>query len=159
VERKLYGVRGWLLVVLLGWLACGVLAGDHLARNAGLWLDAGRWYALTQPNGAAYHPRWELILWARLASDFLAANGAVFLGILLLQRRRATRVWAPWYFLLVLTIVWQEVAVTRDLPGGVLQSPFSANVWREWQSPIAVVCAAGSLYFYISRRARLTLGR
>ena len=146
-------ISGWLLLVALG----VVVGPARVAMNLWQVLPAyglDRWFALTAPGGAEYHPMWAPALLWELTANLALLVGGLLVMVLFFQRRSSVP--RLYIGLLVLSVASQVIDIA--LQAAVPDLSADGSVAKQLTRSVLGLLLWGA-YFRRSVRVRETFVR
>lgn len=151
VDKELQGLRGWLILVMIGVVAFPVMTLKFLI-DTGPSFALDVWTNLTVAGNAGYHPLWAPALLFELSANLALLVFSTLLVILFFQKRRnVPRIYIG-ISVLGICISLGDLLLTSNIPAA---AEFGNDEWRELGKSIFRLLVWGS-YFLVSRRVKST---
>ena len=148
-----HGIRGWLILPLLGLIFTPLRTGLMTVKDVLPALQPETWHALTTPGTKAYHPLWAPVIGFELAANCLIIAAAITLVWLFFRKsKRVPMLMVAWY---VGTILVQiiDLLLAGQIPAVAAQQ--DSEGIKELGRSIAVAMI-WIPYFLVSKRVKNT---
>ena len=151
-ENRLAGIGGWLILLAFGVIVSPVASLWALITVAVGAFGGGRWAALAQPGGVAYHPMWGPTLLFELVANL--AMTALTLLVAVLFFRKSTRLPKLFIGVLLAALVVRIVDVLLASQIPALEEPTALSVLGIVRA--FLICLIWVPYFRVSKRVKAT---
>ena len=123
-EKKLEGLRGWLILVGLGIIASPIKISFQIYPVYSKLFTDGSWAALTTPGTESYHPLWAPILISEISINVALALTWLFIAFLFFAKKRFFPKWYIGIFVFTLAFMLVDaVAIRAVLPNEEIFDP------------------------------------
>src|SRR5688572_750305 len=129
-QKDLEGIRGWLVVAVVGLLISPILIGLGLYQNHLLMFSDGTWQALTSPTSASYHPLWAPLLLFEIVGNLVVIALALATLYFLFNKSRRTPAIAISWLLAGLVFVVSDFFLAQLIPA-IANQPTDSEPVRE----------------------------
>ncbi len=152
-EKKLEGLRGWLILVGLGIIASPIKISAQIYPVYSKLFADGSWAALTTPGTEAYHPLWAPILISEISINVALALAWLFIAFLFFAKKRIFPKWYIGIFVFTLAFMLIDaVAIRAVLPN---EEIFDPDTIKELARTL-VMMLIWVPYMLISKRVKAT---
>jgi Protein of unknown function (DUF2569) len=152
--KNLEGIRGWLLLPLLGLIISPLRVGWTVYHDLLPVFTEGHWQVLTNPQSGVYHPLWGPLILFELLGNLGLIAASLALLVLFLRKSRRTPLLMIAFYLLVVAFVGGDLLLGGLLP---VQGDDSEQIRDLIRSAMAAVIWIP--YFIRSRRVKATFVR
>lgn len=155
-DSKYEGIRGWLLLIVLGLCISPFLQAFFIFSNLNAVLQPGVWQALTTPGSEAYHRLWAPVIIFEILMNVFFIGFEISLLFLLFRKSRLFPKSMIVYLLTVFALIALDYAASRAIPAVAAQDdPESRRVFVR----AGISCAIWIPYLLKSKRVRVTFVR
>lgn len=156
-DRKLEGIGGWLLLVVLGLIVSPIRIALMLVQEHAPIFADGTWQVLTSPSSDVYHPLWGPLILLEVGGNLLGILLTLTTLVLLFKKSRYTPAMAIIWYLYALVFVVADFLLARQIPM-IAEMPVDTESVREIaRTVVAVVIWVP--YFLVSKRVKATFTR
>lgn len=156
-QNSLEGIRGWLILVLIGILITPIRIGLMLAQTHIPMFSDGTWSALTSPSSESYHHLWGPLLAFEMAGNIAVITLALITLLFFLRKSRHTPKIAIIWLLSGFVFVVADYFLAEQIPA-IAEIATDAETFKEVaRSTIGVLIWVP--YFLVSKRVKATFIR